>query len=319
MALVLFAGCVSGPPAASSTVELGTMRPSGPPPATVTTPAPSAVAFPLEVTDDEGTTVALPAEPERVVTLTAASTETVFALGLGDRVVATDSASDFPEEGAALPDVGEFGSVDVEQIVGLGADLVIAGGNGDTPPDGILRMRSLGIPVVVVYAATFEAVFADIELIARGLGHPEAGSALVATMRGEIDALTAAIASEDRPRVFYEIDATVEIYGPADESFLAEMVALAGAEPITSGSGTSYEIPLERLVAADPEVIVLGDAAFGTTADVVRDRRGWARMTAVENDAIRPTDDKLVTRPGPRLPQGLRSLILAIHPDAVLP
>jgi iron complex transport system substrate-binding protein len=275
--------------------------------------------FPIDVTDDEGTTVTIPAEPGRIVTLTAASTETVFALGAGDRVVATDSASDFPAEAAALPDVGEFGSVDIEQIVDLEADLVIAGGNGDTPPDGIVRLRSLGIPVVVVYAGTFDAVFADIELIASATGHPAEGAALVTSMRDEIAALTAAIASEDRPRVFYEIDATAEIYGPADESFLAEMLVLAGADPITSGSGASFEISLERLVEADPEVIVLGDAAFGVTAATVRERPGWSGITAVKDGAVRPTDDKLITRPGPRIPQGLRSLILAIHPDAVLP
>jgi iron complex transport system substrate-binding protein len=88
---------------------------------------------------------------------------------------------------------------------------------------------------------------------------------------------------------------------------------------VTSGSGASYEISLEKLVAADPEVIVLGDAAFGTTADVVKARPGWGSMTAVERGDIRTVDDKLVTRPGPRLGQGLRSLILAIHPEAKLP
>jgi iron complex transport system substrate-binding protein len=315
--LILAAGC-AGPPGSST-------RPSGGEPigselpSPTATPAATAVVFPIVVTDDEDTAVSIPAEPQKIVTLTAASTETVFALGLGDRVVGKDSASDFPAEATSLPDVGAFGTVDIEQIVDLGADLVIAGGNGDTPPDGIVRMRSLGIPVVVVYAGSFDAVFTDIELIALATGHPAEGEALVALMRDEIQVLTAAIENRERPRVFYEIDATVEIYGPADESFLAEMLVLAGADPITSGSGASFEIPLERLVEADPEVIVLGDAAFGTTADVVRERPGWGSMTAVREGAIRPTDDKLITRPGPRIAQGLRSLILAIHPDAVLP
>jgi iron complex transport system substrate-binding protein len=316
-ALSLAAGCV-GPTETSTSPSAAAPTPSALPSATPI-PEPTAAVFPIEVTDDEGTAVIIPAEPRRIVTLTAASTETAFALGLGDRVVGTDSASDFPAEATQLPDVGAFGTVDIEQIVDLGADLVIAGGNGDTPPDGIVRMRSLGIPVVVVYAGTLEAVFTDIELIAQATGVPGEGAELARSMREEIAALTDAVAAEDRPRVFYEIDATVEVYGPADESFLAEMLVLAGADPITSGSGASYEISLERLVEADPEVIVLGDAAFGVTAEVVRDRPGWGGMAAVREGAIRPTDDKLITRPGPRLAQGLRSLILAIHPDAVLP
>jgi iron complex transport system substrate-binding protein len=207
----------------------------------------------------------------------------------------------------------------VEKIVGLRADLVVAGGNGYTPPVGIARLRSLGLPVVVVYGASVDAVIADVELIGRAAGRGVEGTGLAAALRGDIDSLAAAVREQPKPRVFYEVDASLEIYGPADRSFLAEMVALAGGAPITSGSADSFEIPLERLIAADPEVIVLGDAAFGTTPELVGRRAGWGVMTAVRQGAIRPVDDKLVTRPGPRLAQGLRSLILAIHPDAQLP
>ena len=97
------------------------------------------------------------------------------------------------------------------------------------------------------------------------------------------------------------------------------MIELAGGEPITTGSTTSFEIPLETLVTADPEVILLGDAAYGVTADAVAARPGWNVMTAVKNGDIRPVDDIIVTRPGPRLVDGLRALALAIHPDLELP
>jgi hypothetical protein len=89
--------------------------------------------------------------------------------------------------------------------------------------------------------------------------------------------------------------------------------------PITTGSATNFAISLEKLIAADPELILLGDAAYGVTADQVAARPGWKVMTAVENGAIRPVNDLIVTRPGPRLVQGLRELALAIHPDLVLP
>ncbi len=97
------------------------------------------------------------------------------------------------------------------------------------------------------------------------------------------------------------------------------MIALAGGDPITTGSPTVYSIPLETLIAADPEVIVLGDAAYGVTADQVAARPGWGGMTAVADGAIRPVDDVVVTRPGPRLAEGLRALALAIDPDVALP
>jgi len=276
-------------------------------------------AFPVTLTDDEGTSVTIPAEPQRLVSLAPGTTEILFALAIGDRVLATDSASDYPAAAVQLPDVAAFGSVDVEQIVGLEADLVIAGGNGYTPPHGVAKLRSLGIPVLVVYAATVAGVADDVELVATATGRAAEGTELAATMRADIAALAAAAASLPMPRTFYEVDATNEIYGPADDSFLAEMVELAGGSPVTSGSADTFEIPLERLIAADPEVIVLGDAAFGTTADAVGQRPSWSVMTAVRTGAVRVADDKLITRPGPRLAQGLRSLILAIHPGASLP
>jgi len=278
----------------------------------------AASPFPLTLVDDEGTSVTIPAEPRRIVSLTPGTTEILFALGVGDRVVATDSASDYPAAADELPDVAAFGTVDAEKIVGLEADLVIAGGNGYTPPDGVTKLRSLGIPVLVVYAATVAGVSGDVELVGKAVGRAAEGTELAAAMRADLAALAAAAGSLPKPRTFYEVDATNEIYGPADHSFLAEMVELAGGSPVTSGSADNFEIPLERLIAADPEVIILGDAAFGTTADAVAKRPGWGVMTAARAGAVRVADDKLITRPGPRLAQGLRSLILAIHPGAAL-
>ena len=279
----------------------------------------AASPFPLTLVDDEGTSVMIPAEPQRIVSLTPGTTEILFALGIGDRVLATDSASDYPAVAVQLADVAAFGTVDAEKIVGLEADLVIAGGNGYTPPDGVAKLRSLGIPVVVVYAATVSGVSGDVELVGKAVGRAAEGTELAATMRADIAALAAAASRLPKPRTFYEIDATNEIYGPADASFLAEMVELAGGSPLTTGSVDNFQISLERLIAADPEVVILGDAAFGTTAAAVADRPGWGVMTAVRTGAVRVADDKLITRPGPRLGQGLRSLILAIHPEAALP
>lgn len=308
----LVAGC-------GGTTDASLAVPSAPP-ATTSTPAESqADVFPAAVTDDEGTAVEIATRPDQVISLTPGTTEILFAIGAGDRVVATTDADDYPPEAVPLPDVGSFGTVDLERIVELEPDLVFAGGNGYTPPEAIDRLREIEIPVVVIYAATVDAVIADVELVGEAVGNESEAAEVTEQMRAEIAAITEAVADAPRPRVFYEIDASVGLFGPADESFLAEMIELAGGEPITTGSPTSFEMDLERLVAADPEVIVLGDAAFGVTPDQVAERPAWAQMTAVREGAVRGVDDKLVTRPGPRLPLGLRSLTLAIHPDARLP
>jgi iron complex transport system substrate-binding protein len=281
------------------------------------TPAPA--AFPVTVTDDEGTTVEIAAEPEVIVSLTPATTETLFALGIGHRVAGKgEDFFVFPPEAGSIPDVATFDAVDIEQVVSLEPDVVFAGGNFFTPPDAIERMRDLGLPVVVLYAASVEAVFADIELIGQVSGRSAEAAAITERMRAEFEVVGAAVADLPRPHLFYELDATGAIYGPADDSFLAEMIELAGGDPITSGSPDKFDIAVERLIEEDPELILLADAPFGVTPEQVAARPGWSVMTAVRDGAIRPIDDQTVTRPGPRLFLGLRLLAETIHPDVAL-
>jgi iron complex transport system substrate-binding protein len=298
------------------------------PPATATI-APSAstepsvaptASFPVALTDDEGTVVNLPARPEKIVSLTPAETEVLYAIGAGDRVVGkVDDPAKYPPAADQVPVVGTFSGVDVEKIVSLGTDLVIAGGNGGTPPDSIAKLRSLKIPVLVVYAPDVDGVDRDIELTGAAVGEPARADAVVATLKSQFAAIDAATAGVPRPRVFYETGDQPAIYGIAADSVYAQMIALAGGTPITTGSPTNWEMPTEKLVAADPELIILGDSAYGVTPEAVAKRAGWSGLTAVKNGAIRGIDDIVVTRPGPRLGEGLRLLVTAIHPEIGLP
>src|SRR6478735_2560245 len=266
IALVL-AACTGGattaptvPPDATSSI---TPAATGTPvPSVAASPSTAAVTFPLTLTDDEGTSVTIAKEPAKIVSLTPATTETLFALGVGDRIVG--KGSDFflyPPAASAIPDVQAFDGtqvkVDVEKIAQLAPDVVFAGGNFGTPPDDIERLRSLGLPVVVVYAPTIQKVLDDISLTGQAVGKPAEADAIGGEMQAGFDAVSASVKDLPHPRVFYELDATGAIYGPADGSFLAEMIQLAGAEPVTTGSKDKFDIPVERLITEDPEVILL--------------------------------------------------------------
>jgi iron complex transport system substrate-binding protein len=316
--ILAVAGC-SSPPSPSPSPGSPTPPPSvaGSPPGASPSPGePGSAAYPLRLFDDEGTMTIIQEAPGRIVSLTPAATETLFALGVGDLIVATSDSTDYPPQAVALPDVATFTSVDVEKIIDLDPDVVIAGGNNFNPPEAIVQLRSLNVPVLVLYAPTVEAVLSDIEFIGRAVNKARQASDMTAAMRAGFDQVSRATQGLPRPRVFYELDATNGIFGPADDSFIEEMITLAGGDPVTTGSPTAFEISLEKLVAADPEIIVLGDAAYGVTPDIVSARPGWGGMTAVRKRAIRPVNDIVVTRPGPRLVDGLRELALAIHPDA---
>jgi iron complex transport system substrate-binding protein len=317
--VALIAGC--NPPVGPATIPpdaTGSILP-----AVTGTPLPSPSAetsYPLTLVDDDGTKVEIPSEPQKIVSLTPATTEILYAIGASDRLVAkVEDPANYPPEAAELPVVGTFNGVDVEKIVGLDADLVIAGGSGGTQPEAIQKLRSLKIPVLVVYAVDVDAVFKDIELTGEAVGAGGAAKDLAASMRAGFDQVARATSSLDKPRVFYETGESGDVFGVADHSFVASMIELAGAEVITTGSSTNWQMSIERLVDNDPEIIVLGDAAYGVTPDAVKKRPGWAGLTAVKRNAIEPVDDIIVTRPGPRLLDGLRSLVGVIHPEADLP
>lgn len=307
----------SAPPAAASATPSVGPATAAPSPSTPPVVQP---AFPLTIRDDEGTKVTIPAQPQRVVSLTPATTEELFALGDGSLIVGDTDSDDYPAAAKALPHVATFQGVVMEKLVAARPDLVIAGGDGFTPPADVARIRALGIPVLVIYAPSVPDVLADLRLVGEAVGALPAATAMTTAMQTRIGGISALAAAEPtHPRVFYEIGVGPDIYGPADDSFVADMVALGGGSPITTGDRTSYTISLERLVVADPQVIVLGDYDYGTTVADVMGRAGWEGMTAVKSGAIRPVDDTIVTRPGPRLADGLAALALAIDPNLVLP
>jgi cobalamin transport system substrate-binding protein len=320
--LAVLIGACSAAPAATGSPAPATPAPTAAADASVPpTPAPTeAPAFPIELTDDEGDTVTLPSEPQQIVSLTPAATEILFELGVGDRLVGkVEDFTPYPEAAAAVPDVARFGSVDVEKIVALGADLVIAGGDNFNPPEAIKQLRDLGVPVLVVFAPDVEGALADIDLIGRAVGRADGAVAVAGRIRTAFADVAAATAGSAPVRTYYELDASAGFFGPAPDYFGTEMIRVAGGDPLTSGTDGVYQVQPEQILAFDPEVILLGDAAYGVTADQVATRPGWDVLTAVKTGAIRPIDDVIVTRPGPRLAEGIRALALAINPDLVLP
>jgi iron complex transport system substrate-binding protein len=253
------------------------------------------------VVDDEGTEVIIEALPERIISLSPANTEIVFALGAGGRLVGGTDYDDYPAEAAALADVATFTGVVMEQVVELEPDLVLAAGNDFTKPDGS-RVHELGYQWSSSTRRTCRRAGGH-QLIGRAIGEqtqprpsPERWSRWTVVGRGG-PGLKPHLLQLD----FFE-GAT---FGPAPESFVADMVDLAGGEAITTGDPALFEMPLERLVEADPEVIVLGDAAYGVCPADVASRAGWADMSAVAHGDVRPVDGVPITRPGPRLAEGM--------------
>lgn len=282
-------------------------------------PPTSEALFPRTLIDDVGDSVTISAEPQKIVALTPASLETLAELGLAERVVAVAECSCTPDALKSIPTVANYSGVDVEAIVALEPDLVFVAAPPFTPEDAISALRAANLTIVTLNPTSITGVLQTMQLIGDAVGTTLSAADLVASIEDEITALVSLVDGSVRPSVFYEIDATSAIYGLAPDDYATELIALAGGEPVTSGSPGVYEISLEALIAAAPEVILLGDAAYGVTPEAVTARPGWSSIPAVKSGAIRGVDGDLITIPGPRLASALAALIQAINPAITLP
>lgn len=282
------------------------------------TPTPAAAAYPLTLTDDAGRQLTLAAPPQRIVSLAPSNTEIVCALGACASLVGVTDFDDFPAEVTEIDKVVVSAQVDVEKVVAAEPDLVIAAGNELTPSTVIRQLDDLGLAVLVLYPETLDEIYADIELVGAALDARAAAAELAVVLEARVAAVEARLAGADRPRTFYEVGVFGgTIYTAGEGSFLASLLEIAGADPIT-GDAVSTSIQLEDLVLADPELILLGDAAYdaSVTPASVADRPGWGEMTAVRDGRTAAfLDDLVVTRPGPRVVDGLEALARAIHPE----
>jgi len=274
--------------------------------------------YPRTVIDDAGASVTIAAKPQRIVALTPASLEALAQFGLGQSVVGVAACSCLPIAFTATPQVADYTGTNVEAIISLNPDLVFVGGSGFTPDDAITQLKAANLTVVTLDPKSISGVYTTLQLIGDAAGASVTAAEVIATAKSDIAVLTALVQDQPMVSVFYEIDATGAIYGLAPDDYAAELVALARGTLVSSGVNGVYEISLEALVTAAPAVILLGDAAYGVTAEAVAARPGWGTIPAVVNGAIRPIDGDLVSIPGPRIAEAFRAIVAQLHPT-ILP
>ena len=308
--LLILALLVMGLGACNSPAPATPAAPTQPPPAPTATPE---SAFPVTIVDDGQTEVIIEAEPQRIVSLVPSMTETLFALGLGDRVVGVTTYCDYPEEAKSKEKIGEFATIDLEKVVSLNPDLVLATSlhYQDVAP----ALRERGLTVAVFEAQDVEGVLAQILTIGRMTGRLPEAQALVEDLQARLDAVAAKVAGAAKPRVFWELDAM--LYSAGRGSIIDDLITRAGGDNIGRRlEGEWPQFSLEALVEADPEVIVLADHGFGETAETVGARPGWGGITAVREGRIVEVEDiNIVSRPGPRIAEAVEYIARELHPS----
>jgi iron complex transport system substrate-binding protein len=267
------------------------------------------------VHDQLGRAVNVPEQPARIVTLAASLTEIVFALEQGQRLVGVEQFSDYPEAARVLPKVGSYISPNVERIMALRPDLVLAIKDGN-PYHSVARLEGLGLPVYAVDPRNLQGVIATVVEIGALLGVEDRARQLAADLsrrQERLRVLTAGLSH--RPRVFFQIG-TTPIVAVGSHTFLDELITTAGAVNLTAGKIPYPRFSQEQVVALRPEVIVITSMTRGEAFDKVKEGwRRWPSLPAVRDNRIFLVDSDLVDRPAPRIFDGLEQLFRLFHPE----
>lgn len=246
---------------------------------------------------------------QRYISLAPATTEVLFALGLDNEIVGVSSYCDYPEKAKAKEKVGNFSQPNIEKIVSLKADIIFA--TGLEQAQAVSQLRQLGLKVFVSDPSNMQELFDSIRDIGRLTAREKEAQGLISSMNSAIDSITAKvklIPQDNRPRVFVEIWHD-PLMTAGRNSFVNELVTLAGGKNIASGVAKSYAyLSPEDVISHNPECIIL--TYMDTNAvNNVKSRLGWGKVAAVRNNRIYDDiDSNLLLRPGPRLVQGLAEL-----------
>jgi iron complex transport system substrate-binding protein len=271
------------------------------PPATLsgavdTTAAPE---FPVTVEADNGP-VTLEEEPVAIVSLSATATESLFAIGAGEQVIAVDDQSDFPTD-APVTDLSGF-EPNVEAIAGYEPDLVVAAYD----PDGLVEgLERLDIPVLLQDAAPdLDGAYEQIETLGAATGNVECAKTVVESMQIEIEELAASVPGAEGATVYHELGP--DYYSATSDTFIGSVYQLFGLVNIADAAaeadaGGYPQLTGEYIVSESPDVIVLADTkCCDQTAETVAKRPGWDQIEAVANGDIVEADDDIASRWGPR-------------------
>jgi iron complex transport system substrate-binding protein len=279
--------------------------------------AAAAPAPAVTVRDAVGRSVAVPREPQRIVSLAPNITEMLYALGLGERVAGVTIFCDWPPEVAAKPKVGGMINPSLETIVALGADLVLATADGNRPED-VNRLAGLGVAAYTIDTRSLEEVLRSLVAIGELTGRAERARELVAALARRRDAVRARVAALAPVPVFAAIDRAPLISAGAG-TFVGELLTLAGGRNIAGASPTKYPVfSFEQLLADDPAVILdASDPAPLGAAELQQRWRalpGAAALRAIRSGRLVSVGQGSFFRPGPRIVDSLERLAELLHP-----
>jgi iron complex transport system substrate-binding protein len=271
-----------------------------------------------EFVDETGRTIRVPPAIQRVVSLAPSLTETIYALGLQDRLVGDTDFCDYPAEAQKKTKVGGAINPSIETIASLHPDLVLVTKSLNRL-ETVETLKGLGIPSYAADPHTVDQIISSTEKIAEVMGAPEAGKSVAEDMEKHLGALQGQLKGIAPRRVLF-IVWTESLISIGKDTFIADALRRAGAISIVDSGQGWPEINLEEVARLQPEYLVFSDSHSESVArdfDVLTERPGWRLLEAVRNRRYAIISDA-VNRPAPRIVSAIEELARQLHPEVFL-
>ena len=277
------------------------------------------ITFPMTVTDDLGRTITLDKAPQRIVSLAPSNTEILFDLGLGDKVVGDTIYDDYPAAAVNKPHVGGYADIDVEKVVSLAPDLILA--EDIDKADVIPTLEKMGYKVYALVPHNLDEIIASVSTIGRLTGANIEAKSITADMQKRIKAVTdktAGLKDNQKPRVLYVIWQD-PIMSSGSDTPIYDMINKAGGTNVAPDVTGFPTISLESVLAADPQVVICNvDPTYpGGDAPLVffQTEPRLKGIAASASGKIYGINASLTNRPVPRIIEGFEWMAAMIHPE----
>jgi iron complex transport system substrate-binding protein len=269
------------------------------------------------VTDQINREVVLKAAPQRIVSLSPSNTEIAYAIGLGDKMVGVTDYCNYPEEALKVAKVGGFSKPNMEAVLALQPDLVLAGNKHE---EQVKKLEEMNIPVLVLVPESMNEVFEAITMVGKAAGKNQEADALVSDMKNRLETTASkvsAIPEQDRVRVYYEVSSD-PLMSAGSASIINEVISRAGGKNIFADLAERYpKISQEVLIERDPQFILYpgSHGSQGFDPKEIAARPMWNKISAVKENKLFTVNADTISRPGPRLIEAVEKLAAIFYPE----
>jgi iron complex transport system substrate-binding protein len=271
------------------------------------TDTPIPTAPPRELTDDLGRRVKIPAKVERIISLAPNLTETIFAVGAGEKLVGVTEYCNFPEDAKKVQKVGDTLKPNIEIIIALKPQIVFVS-TASQLETFTKTLEQQGISVFITNPNSLDSIYQSIEKIGEIVGTKEKANEVVSSLKKRVAEVEEITKNYDKPKVFVQLDKA--LYTIGKDSFMTDLIAKAGGESATKDLATAYpKLSKETALALNPDIIILSESPDNNEPNEV-----FKNSAAVRNGKVFKINADILSRPAPRIVDGLEQIAKGLHP-----